>query len=407
MKRMLFCFTVLFLSSYCYSNGMKVYYAGFAFIGDADKLELNYPASLKISKEKDEKGSFLLENELKKRIDKFKSNKLDLSLGLGDIKDASAISLAFAVDWENVAIEKVLNLYKFIVSINAQILVFDFKEKKIIASFPISVDLIDTKEASLFSQDKSKEVSVDDIKKSKLYSETIEQLVRQIYFNPDEKNNIFDIFIKKLASLDIKEKYGHRIKVNDIKFEEKALTTFKELNVDPVFAKNFIANNFIKYLSTNQNVSVLPFVTGSAIGKKMSARFMNGDVYNLEIPKSDYDVDITTRGFKTVEFDRTASVVGLVFGTYFSIKVFQPDLDKTYLEANFTGKGQKTISVFQEASDVDKWSTYQETMLNFFNNFTLQINKQQDKWLKESSDTPLKDLKPQLKLFDELLKKCR
>ncbi len=395
-----------FLSSYTWADKLKLHYAGFAFVGDATKVEANYPASYKLSQQKDDQGDFKLEKELKKRIEKIKSDKFDLTTDLGSTKEGSALSVAFAVDWENVAVEKVSSLYRFITTLNAQILVFDFKEKRIIASFPISVDVIDAKNVNLFVAKDGKELSKEELTKNQLYKTTIEETVNSIYTNQDVKKNIFDIFVKKLSGLDIKEKYGNRIKVNDITFEEKALATFKQYNVDQTFAKNFIANNFIKYLSTNQNISVLPYSTGDVIGRKMSARFMNGDVYNLEIPKSDYDINLTVKGFKSVEFDRTDTEIGLAFGASFFIKAFQPDLDKIYMNADFVGKATKTVAVAQ-TTEVDTWSAYQETMIGFFNEFTMQITKQDDKWLKGSSKVNEKELKTQFKQLSELIQKCR
>lgn len=137
----------------------------------------------------------------------------------------------------------------------------------------------------------------------------------------------------------------------------------------------------------------------------MSARFMNGDVYNLEIPNADYDIDLKVRGFKKVEFDRTAAEVGLAFGAYLTIKVSQPDLKKIYMDAEFTGKGMKVVSLAQLSTD--DWSAYQETMISFFNDFTIQITKQEDKWLKDSSKVDIKELKTQFKQLSELLQKCK
>ena len=392
-------------STCVWADKTKLYYAGFAFIGDASKIDANYPMSSKLSKQKDDKGDFVFEKELRTRIEKIKSDKVDLTMELGNTKKGSSMSVAFAVDWENVALEKIADVYKFIVTINAQMLVFDFNEKKIIASFPVSMDVIDVKDAKQFTTKDGKEPGKEELKKTKLYTDTIEGIVNSIYTNKDTTKNIFDVFVKKLSTVDIKEKYGHRIKVNDVTFEDKALETFKEFNVDKTFAKNFVANNFVKFLSTNQQVSILPYSTGDVIGRKMSARFMNGDVYNLEIPNADYDIDLKVRGFKKVEFDRTAAEVGLAFGAYLTIKVSQPDLKKIYMDAEFTGKGMKVVSLAQLSTD--DWSAYQETMISFFNDFTIQITKQEDKWLKDSSKVDIKELKTQFKQLSELLQKCK
>ncbi len=389
------------------ADKVKLHYAGFAFVGDAAKVQTNYPASFVASQTKDDKGDLKLDKELKTRVEKIKSDKFDLTMGLGDIKEGSALSVAFAVDWENVAVEKVADLYKFVATVNAQILVFDFKDKKIIASFPISVEVIDARQAKQFLTKDGKEPTKAELVKNKLYKDAIQGVINSIYTNTDTSKNIFDIFVKKLANLDIKQKYGYRIKVNDVAFEEKALETLKEYDVDKIFVKNFIANNFIKFLSTNQQVSVLPYNTGDVIGRKMSARFMNGEVYNLEIPKSDYDIDITVKGFKNVEYDRTASEIALAFGASFIIKVLQPELNKIYMNADFVGKASKTISINQSVADVDVWSAYQETMLSFFNEFTQQITSKDDKWLKGASKVDIKELKEQFKQLDELLQRCK
>lgn len=388
MNKILLLILVFFLVSNSYAEGLKLHYAGFAFMGNSADVEKNYPVSYKLSQEMDQKGLYKLQDELLKKILAIKSEKYTITTDLGDLNSGSAVSLAFALDWENVSIEQISDIRKIVIDLHGQLLAFDFKEKKIIAAFPVAVQLIHSEQCT----DNSK------VKWS------YEPLIRKMFYDSDYVN-IFDEVVKKLSQIEIKEKYGHRIKVIDVVFEEEALKTINEQNINSSTTKVFIAGNFAKYLSTNQGISVLPYTVGQAIGGKMAARFANGEVYNLEVPVPDYNVIITLRKFQKAEFDRTSAEIGFVFGSYFNIKVVQPELNKVYMDAKLRGTLTKTVPISQ--TSFDDWTIYQESVFRFFDDFTSQITNPTNNWLKDASSMDSSVIKKQFNELAIIVKKCK
>ncbi|MCG8529710.1 MAG: hypothetical protein MI749_03480, partial [Desulfovibrionales bacterium] len=85
----------------------KVFCAGFAFIGEYKDIQHQYKYSNKIYDLKNSNGDLLVEQELKKRIAKIQCKELQIiSNNIEDLNTGEGLSMAIALDWEDVATEK-------------------------------------------------------------------------------------------------------------------------------------------------------------------------------------------------------------------------------------------------------------------------------------------------------------
>ena len=193
------------------ADPLKVYFAGFAFASDNAHIKTAFPYTSELLVEKDG-GVPRLEKELSARLGAIHNPGLFLTDEHGDYKSGDAVSLAFAVDWENVSKEKLDGDTKIVVDLHAQILVFDFAEKKLINAFPIRMQVIDSQPGAVSHAH-------------------ILELFRNIYYGPPE-TNIFDKFVERMNNISIKPAYGNRIRVTSVTLEDKARNTLEEAKAD-------------------------------------------------------------------------------------------------------------------------------------------------------------------------------
>lgn len=352
----LIVFCSIFTAQAIYADvGERVFYAGFAFVGDATHITENFPYSLAISKEVDIKNEQILEKILRERVLAKRTKKFRLAVfSQGNLNDSEGLALAFALDNETVSVEQIGADYKLVIDLSAQALFFDFNGMKIIGSYPIAVQLVDVLERKPDTKD-------------------ILDRIRELYIGDKYNVNIFDEFAGKLQKISVKGKVKNSIQVTNVIIEKKALEFLPEASRgDLKDFKQFLARNFSKYLSDNQHVSVLPYSKGYAIGNKMSARFANGEVYNLEIPEPQYEAQIILRGFKKVLFNQKKSASTWVYGSFIRLKIVQPLLGKTYIDEKFKNGATKIVPASQK--NTEDWPAFQESIFVLFDSLTKRFS---------------------------------
>ena len=365
------------------AKSTNVYYAGFAFASDNDAIKTAFPYTSELLEEKVGGKTARLEAELKSHLKAIKNPNFTLLEEQGDSKSGDAVSLAFAVDWENVSQEKLGSSTKIVVDLHAQILVFDFAEKKLINAFPIRMQIIDNQ---------SGEVS----------HKHILGLFHDIYYGASNQS-IFDVFVNRMNTVTIKPTYGHRIRVTSVTLEDKAHKTLAEAKENENTFKSFAARIFSESLSDNQSMAVMPYSKGQVIGGKMAARFYNGDVYQLEIPEPDYTIKLVIRGFKKVKADETSAETAWAYGSFAHVTIELPELHKVYMDTDFKYAVSKTVPL--RLTKLDDWTAYQESLLALFDNITRQISAQNSDWIEKWATGD--QVNEQFIAVEKIVKECR
>ena len=105
-----------------------------------------------------------------------------------------------------------------------------------------------------------------------------------------------------LNSFILKEKYKFRAGVRKVSFEEKSLPFIPErFKKNQNYLKNVFAQLFSSRLSLHNDIALVPYTEGMAVGAKMKQQFVNSDkIYDIELPKPDFNIEISVRGFKKV-----------------------------------------------------------------------------------------------------------
>ena len=363
---------------------VKLYYAGIAYMGNYSAKETLYKYSSRLIDEDERK----FQKALNVRLKSVENESFNLLIDgqTADYNQDDALTMAFALEYENVSIEKIDDIYKLDIDLRANILVFDYNEMKIISSYPIAIQLRDVAE---------KQPTDDDLK----------EIVEQLYLSNKYQINIFDEFVKRLSSLELKNSYANTIKVSKVKISSESKSNIPGIEepLEEDNYKTFIAQMFSTYLSKNQNVSVLPYSKGNAIGKKMALQIANGDVVNLKIPDETFAIELELIKLKKAQLGENSYKSIWGYASYFDVKLVIPDVDITLVNAKFRGLVKKTISN-TSAHSVDDWSIYKESMYRLFDDLTVNISEPDNAWL--ASVTATENISGQLKIFDSKIQSC-
>jgi len=374
---------LLFHTTLAFAQPTRLHFAGMGFMGQFSGKNTLYPYTARIMVDDEQK----LQKSLWQRVKAVKNPSFQIDMdSLGDYKKGDALTLAFALEYENIGFEQIGDNYKIDIDLRANILIFDFKELQVVASYPVAIQLRD----------------LSDHQPS---GEELLQKIRGLYLN-EKGLNIFAEFSDRLSTLKFKPHFNNTLKVRNVTIEKAALPVIpkKSETRKKIEYEVQLAQTFSSFLTKNQNVSVLPYSKGHAIGNKMALQIANGDVYNLKIPDETYAIDITLRKFSKTNIGGNdyKSVWG--YASYFAFKVSIPGEDKNFVDAKF--RGLVTKSILKDTSHaVYDWAIYSESINKLFDEFTQHISQPDQDWLKGVTAT--KNIVAQMDKFNEIIKSCQ
>ena len=365
--------------------GQNVFNAGFAFVGDFSQNEARYPFAFRFLKEIDsETKQPVLEMALGSQIKTLKRTDIKFNEGLGETGSGDSLAIAFALTEESIEEASwgsdVLTVYRVI----AQILIFDMTERKVIANFPAMAQY-------------------QNVSEQKLTLSEHEETFRKIYLDDEFGANIFKEWVGRLESVPVKPSYKNYLKVSKIEIDEAVKKIIpSELAAGGIYEAQ-TAQILEFYLGSIQQVPMVPYTKGQAIGAKIPARFANGDSYQLQLPDPDYAIEVLVRPFKHIKKEKTR-VEQLAFGAFITLTLKQPDFNKIYVQSKF-----KNINIvsFPKSEEIviDHWFGYQQSLRKLFSDLATQISNRDKKVLSKMTKT--ENIKKQLQKFEEILDKCR
>ncbi len=372
---------IIFLFTTNFAISKDLYFAGFSFMGNADQ-DFRYPVAVDMFTKENTVFKQPLDNALKNL------NRKDINLiyDLGQISSGDALAISFALTDE--VIERfstkdgITSAYK----IFAQILVFDFNEKKVITNFPVLVQN-------------------ETITSSIPTSEYDYEIFKKMYLDTSFAGSIFNQWIKKLQDVKILNSSTLHLQLRNVELDTAVLNQIPDSLKNKNLLKVRSAQKLEYHISSKQNVPILPFTIGQ-IGnfkKGLITRFSDGIEYDLTLPDADFVVDMLIREFKNANVNKEKFVVK-IFGAFITLKVSEPLSGKTYLDSKFNFKNELVIPKSENFKILNIWDVYQRTQDALFSKLSKQVSLRDEK-LKEITKT--KNIKKQLTNFEEVLKKCK
>lgn len=353
LKASLIWLIIFYSPGSLFADQLLVHFAGFAFRGEFADIQKNYPIVFSISQEKLPDGRGVLDAAFGEKLKSVTLKHARIVEGtLANLGDGS-LTLACGFDTEFIDTEEYEDGYKTVIDLGAQILLFDYSQMRLVASFPIIIELIDF------------EKKPDD--------DALRSLVKRLILTQDYEINLIDDFVQLLSEVEIKKSYGSAIKVTNVNVQDQAIVSLPaKFSRDLENFKTFVAQGFGKYLSINQRVAILPFTKGADIGNKMALTFSEASVFQIELPEPQFVIELSIDKFKKVCTDQKSSGACWVYGTFANIRVMQPALGKIYVDEKVK-KGVSKIIPRSQVS-VQDWSSYQNSLLALFNEVTKQFS---------------------------------
>jgi hypothetical protein len=374
--------TFIFLSLFPKAYAIDVYNSGFSYLGAANTIKSSFPYSYKLNGKVD--GIGLFDKELSKKINAESYNFNLITNKLADLDDESAVSFTFALQNERTSIEKIGNLHKLLIQLDGQLLFFDFHSMSIVASFPVNIQY-------------------NDVVKSYPSEDYIKEQYRKIFFDK-MKVNLFTSAVKRLKEVTLKRRYKNYIQVVDSQISNKAFAQSTiQTGIERKRLTQVFAQSFSQFLSSNQDISVLPFIKGHAIGNKLSGKYSNGEVYTLELPEPDYAVKLDVLAFKRKLFSEENAGKSYIYAAQASFDFYEPLSGKSYFREKLFNGSTKVIPSSQ--TSIDHWATFNESLMILFDKFTKQLNSPTKQWLKKHSGST-KGYKS-FKQLKEIINRCR
>tara|TARA_B110000444_G_scaffold100990_1_gene95464 strand:- start:59 stop:1264 length:1206 start_codon:yes stop_codon:yes gene_type:complete len=394
--KFIFCILLLLLNnSTVYAENPNVVYAGFSFSGNyIDKdIGIKYTDSIiKNSSEPFNSISKSLLNEIKLTNPKY----FNLNFNYADLDKGNSEAIVMAVTLDNEyyfrEYEPLTKTYINNIQMFFQIMFYNFNTKTLIASIPY-------------------DVTMPFLTKEKISDEQITSEIEKFYTvglkSADDGSNInaFTQVRKILNDYHLKDKYKFRIGVRSITIEDKAIEylpiKFRE-NQDAF--KNILAQSFAGRLSAHNDVALVPFIEGMAIGGAMKQQFANSDeIYDIKLPKPEFVIDLKLRGYKK-KLAKSSDVENLYWwASFINVSILQPDLNKVYFDENLKNLLKKKIPA--QITEIDDWYKFYMSTIQLFEKLSINVSNPNQEWASKTSKN--KELYSNLKSLTPLLDKLK
>ena len=337
-----------------------VKYAGFCFSGSYADISKNYPYTQKILEESDSPQSYL---------DKLFYDYFSVNPELGNFtldiehKTQATLSLAMALNREEIAFEYYGKETKAIYNLGCTVFIMDFSDMTVLQSYPINVTYID-----LYNGEPEQQTIILTLKK--LYSDFILQKL---------ESNRKNIYIRSAGSL--------TIKVANVNFQEEALPFLGSYKTEPEIETyaSIVAQHLTEALAFKMNLTVLPY-SRSNLSYKMSLSFSDASIQNFTIPSASYDIDLNVKRFLKKLYKETAAERVDLYGVELEMRIYDAEFNQEYWKQTIQNGAAKQIAAGQKIGN--EFYNYNEILL-----LTL-------------SDKIPATLKEDKKLMKGILKKC-
>ena len=389
MIRLIIFFLIFFLPTPLFAEKIQVHYAGFSYLGKYVSQLSGMPLTTQLIKEKKNNQNivdYAITNKLKKTDPK----NFNISFDLADLEKGNIIMMSVGISKEIFSEEynSYTRAYNNSIGLFLQIYFYDFKEKKLIAAVPIYG------EVNFIS-----EVKADNNLKLKNLRDFYED---QLIGENGKKIGITQKIKEVIENFELKEKYRNRIGVTKVDIEEQAKSEIpSNINLDEL--KNETAQSFSSKLSLYQGVSIVPFIEGVAIGGTMKASVaQSSEIYDIILPEPDFFIELGISNFKK-GIAETSDVSDIwQYGSAINIKIYQPDLNKIYLNDRLI---RITNIKRAKGTEINHWGKFYYNNQILLEELAINISKQDRNWI--SATSKKKEFLDQLNEVNKLLERVR
>lgn len=389
MIRLIIFFLIFFLPTTLFAEKIQVHYAGFSYLGKYVSQLSGMPLTTQLIKEK-KNNQNIVDYAITNKLKITNPKSFNISFDLADLEKGNIIMMSVGISKEIFSEEynSYTRSYNNSIGLFLQIYFYDFKEKKLIAAVPIYG------EVNFIS-----EVKADNNLKLKNLRDFYED---QLIGENGEKIGITQKIKEVIENFELKEKYRNRIGVTKVDIEEQAKSEIpSNINLDEL--KNETAQSFSSKLSLYQGVSIVPFIEGVAIGGTMKASVaQSSEIYDIILPEPDFFIELGISNFKK-GIAETSDVSDIwQYGSAINIKIYQPDLNKIYLNDRLI---RITNIKRAKGTEINHWGKFYYNNQILLEELAINISKQDRNWI--SATSKKREFSDQLNEVNKLLEKVR
>lgn len=372
---------IILIFSFNFANSTEVAFAGFAYSGNHQSINDRFPYSKRFESSFGLKG---INDLIQKNISIGQSNDFTIVSRLEDVvsRDQS-IAVALVMTNETVSTEQFGPIYKLFVQLRGQALFFDFKSKTVLRAYPFSFAYLDALPSI-----------PTDIQK--------DEIIKYVYLGKNGKSGIIDRFSQALTQAVIPISIPRLVQVKQVLISDEARRSFPT-EFSNGEAETWIADNFGESIASKMNIPILPYTKGYAIGNVMSMTVSDGSIYNLILPKPDYEFTINITKLRKVVYEDSAAGKSFIYGTYANLKLEEPISAHSYLDGQFKNGEVKVVPSTQ--LNTEDFPAYQDSMRGLFTKLADAISGKKSSWLKSATSSI--DVEKQIESTQELLKLCK
>lgn len=326
--------------------------AGLAFAGTEATILSRFPHSRRYADTKAATGSSVYQR-LMASVSTQPSPALQIVQSIDDLKGRDqALSVALVIGSETVAVDQLGSMYKLMVLIRGQAMFFDFKSMNVVRAYPLSfayVDLFDRKPSDA----------------------DIASRVQMVFEGAGGKPGLLDRFGRAVSRASIPQVVPKFIQVTSSKVSPEATDLLPDyLRSQASDTETWLADIVAEAISTRMGVPLVPFSKGYAVGNVMSMTVSDGKVWELKLPKPDYEVAVELTGLKKIKFSEvTGGATSFVYGAYANLRI----TDALGGGMNTALKNGETRVIPASQKYVDDFPHYYDAINGLFAKFALAI----------------------------------
>ncbi|RPE73227.1 hypothetical protein EDC62_0938 [Tibeticola sediminis] len=361
--------------------------AGYAYLGSESQISTRFPYSRRYEQAQQAAGLPIYQRLVVGLKDAPPQN-FRISTQLESLRGRDqALAAALVIGNETVSIEQFGNLRKLAVIIRGQAMVFDFKSMNVVRAYPLSfayVDLLDHAPTD----------------------EEIDARVKLVFEGANGKPGLISRFVQSLSAAVPPASVSRFLQVTKVEIKPEANEGLPAFVRDvPSDAQTWAADVVAEAISTRVGVPIVPYSKGYAIGNVMSVRVSDGTVWELKLPKPDYEISVTLSGFRKIKFAEVAGgATSYVYGAYADLRIEEPLSGKLFFSSALKNGETRVIPASQ--TYVDDGPHFYDALNGLFVKTALAINESGDpKWIQSAASA--KDISAQLIQVKELMKLCK
>ena len=345
------------------SWAQTITFAGFSFAGDYATIGERFPHVANIEKalKADSAGKSLSRITIDRAYaGEHPSLEYAPRDTLTNIKGADqALMAVLLLNGETVSTEHIGDYYKTFVSLRADALIFDYKNKTVVRSYPLSVVIFDATAQPPTPA-------------------AIEAYVKDLLLREDG-GGLLTQFTRRLSTARLPAPGTKTIQVRRAQLTPEALAVMPAAIRDkPALAGQMISDAFGSILAAKLGVSLLPTGLGHALGT-MSFRLDNGDALDLKVGEGDYLFDVALNKFAKIKSGENNVGASYVYGVYGKVRFFEPLLNTDFFNSDLKNGEVKIVPANQ--TDLDDFPAYEAAIRGLFLKFADALVQPESKWI--------------------------